>query len=983
MLCGTMINKKKIDKIIEGVEARLGESDFFSQVYSEFVRYTQKPKKDPLCAILTKPYDQFSKRLDSTQIQESCSVRNVLKARRLSSLLLQEDGKIDEKALCNAIKILQENLYPLGPERHHDYKRNEHMLRVLELLQEKEEVKKAFLLITKPFGNPSADLLIRETLQLDPKAVIKDRDARAAVLSAWLVYLRQNVGSCFATAPAIIVHDEQPLQFLRDMKEILETGKLVRTFSGEESAAPLCPSWGAADLRKPFLFHPDQEKSPIPIHLSPGIIVALTRVGVLDQSLSVNERAAQCKEKIENAFVDFGPTRFMDAEQLIRCLILFDMDLTEEDFNEFASRPKAMMNQGVVATRSSGLSAKIRECNERLDLAYSGFKSLTDNALLKSWEFTVASFAEVKPSLSRYNMYHSLGLGAEDQGGIGQALYQALQEKIDRLNEEVEEFQHTIEQFYMLVKHAEGRLRRASQHEGEYLKREYQNRLQELRYQESLRDQAHTKAHRFANLFSLLMDLYDEKFREYFQEVYDPDIREVQTGPYDDSPAGFRLLYKGGRSLITSQWEKITGPQEFAEALARFFIATEREIVHNPICEGIQQEVTSLITALVNFVKTDAFLESALYRMALAYQERPVENPLQNLDKVTKKPWVYTSGGTMGSLVGAYFGVGDKPDEVDRWVDSEEELLAFFVDTLKGLTKKAAKELDEGKVPSFLMHSPTHAFCLKPYRSMIEKGWRSQAYTYTWLKDDVMLPGQRFIDQQNLDDAMVQHLLGFLQRALPREMHHFFHKAFYRVPKSMHAKDFRSMVMGNIRRQNGLHYGNRPAILPDDIDCLLYDQLPIIRSYELRNRVEQVTKHALQISDEQHQEIMQVYDALSDRLGKEEVIGAKQVREVIQATLLLYLDRLQVPFPFLQSLVSAIRHHNWMSPQPLVFGDTNWVKEDFALLVGPSTAQLELWLVEPLGLRATPISSWKCWVDGSRKDRTWGIYTNPFQYRTW
>ena len=35
---------------------------------------------------------------------------------------------------------------------------------------------------------------------------------------------------------------------------------------------------------------------------------------------------------------------------------------------------------------------------------------------------------------------------------------------------------------------------------------------------------------------------------EYFQEVYDADMHEdVEGSLYDDSPAGFRLLYKHGR----------------------------------------------------------------------------------------------------------------------------------------------------------------------------------------------------------------------------------------------------------------------------------------------------------------------------------------------------------------------------------------------------------------------------------------------------
>jgi uncharacterized coiled-coil protein SlyX len=701
-------------------------------------------------------------------------------------------------------------------------------------------------------------------------------------------------------------------------------------------------------------------------------------VGILDGKQPLTERIEVCKRLIVKAYEGEEAPLYLDAETLLRKILLKEEGVTEKEIEEYAARPPAMISGGLLIqpTKGFGLGKKIEAFNEHLQTAYNGFKSLTDNALLKAWEFTVASFAEVKPSLSRYNMYHSLGLGAEDQGGIGHALHQALQHRIETLNAEVKEHQEIYEQMYMQVKHVEGRLRRASSEEGEYLKREYRNRIKEMEYYEQLRDEAHTKAHRFANLFNLLMEVYDEKFREYFQEVYDPDIREVTQGPYDDSPAGFRLLYKGGRSAITTLWERIDGPVQFGDCLARFFVATERDIVHHPICEGIGDEVSALITALVNFVKTDEFLESALYRMAVAYKERPIRDPLKNLDKVTKKPWVYTSGGTMGSLVGAYFAGGDKPTEQDRWVENEEELLAFFVDTIKGVSPQVARELNQGLMPSLLIHSPTHAFLLKTYRPLLLEGWQSEAYTYSWIKDQVLGPRQQFVDSLHLDDAMIAKLLEELREGLPKEYHHYFNKAFYRMPRTAHSTDFRAFVMRTIQRDRALHRGNRSVITADEVDNLLYRQLPMLRGYELRDRVEVIVKEALELDETELKKVMLLFDTMTDRLGREEVIGA-----VVQATILLYLDRLAAEQPVVRAIAATMRAHGWMAPAPIVFADTNWVKDDFAMVVSSSTNHLELWRVDAMGLEGTPMSQWKHWVDGSRRDRTWGIYTDPFQYR--
>lgn len=86
-------------------------------------------------------------------------------------------------------------------------------------------------------------------MNLPTNASISDAHARRAALSAWFCYLRQNVGSCFATAPAIMIHNEQPQQFLIDLADIVSTGRLKRTFGGIEYTAPLNGSWGNGDLK--------------------------------------------------------------------------------------------------------------------------------------------------------------------------------------------------------------------------------------------------------------------------------------------------------------------------------------------------------------------------------------------------------------------------------------------------------------------------------------------------------------------------------------------------------------------------------------------------------------------------------------------------------------------------------------------------------------------------------------------------------------
>ena len=160
-----------------------------------------------------------TRRLDRSQIQESSSVRNILRTRRLAQLLIDEAGEINLALLPDLIAAYQKHFYSLGPQRQHDGQRQEHILKILQLLTTNKDVARLIKKITRPLTNKWAEDLIRHTLQLPPGTIVTDAHTKQAVLAAWLCYLRQNVGSCFATAPAEIVHDEQPELFFQDLGE--------------------------------------------------------------------------------------------------------------------------------------------------------------------------------------------------------------------------------------------------------------------------------------------------------------------------------------------------------------------------------------------------------------------------------------------------------------------------------------------------------------------------------------------------------------------------------------------------------------------------------------------------------------------------------------------------------------------------------------------------------------------------------------------
>ena len=70
---------------------------------------------------------------------------------------------------------------------------------------------------------------------------------------------------------------------------------------------------------------------------------------------------------------------------------------------------------------------------------------------------------------------------------------------------------------------------------------------------------------------------------------------------------------------MSTQWEPITGPSEFVDALTSFFAATEREMASRPEFEGLADEIAAAITQLIGHIKTPEFMETALMRMARAH----------------------------------------------------------------------------------------------------------------------------------------------------------------------------------------------------------------------------------------------------------------------------------------------------------------------------------------------------------------------------
>src|SRR5437868_14940830 len=119
-----MVAQSQFDAIFKEVEVTPDRPLFYQRICSLLSRHDISVLS-PL-ELSVDDFDELSHRLDKTVVQESCSVRNVMKARLLANYLIKDDGELASEHLLPLIEKMKQNLYSLSPQHEHDAVRDEH-----------------------------------------------------------------------------------------------------------------------------------------------------------------------------------------------------------------------------------------------------------------------------------------------------------------------------------------------------------------------------------------------------------------------------------------------------------------------------------------------------------------------------------------------------------------------------------------------------------------------------------------------------------------------------------------------------------------------------------------------------------------------------------------------------------------------------------------------------------------------------------------
>ncbi len=512
------------------------------------------------------------------------------------------------------------------------------------------------------------------------------REVSLALFIALLSPLRQSVGSCFATAPLMMVQYEQPYFLFEELYNLVTRGHLKRIIEGKEVRVPMSIKTGPGNL-----LHPMGPYS----HLDPSLVEAIGRKG--------------------------------------------PPPIPGETVKRYISRNA-----------------------ENPSVAEENFKGQAQSLLLKAYEFTVASLSDWKTDFSKWNMYTSLGLDPKEEGGLGEVIFQFLEELIGKINQKIDQFQEEIMIADEQIRALELILSNTTEPDRiRRLRGEIQVKAHHLYVNQEMTSEEVQRAKKINDFYKFMNDELMRLILDYFQEVYDPEMISEEGEILQDRPAGFRLLYKYGRSE-PSVWKMIYSKEEYSEKLAAFFQAIEQMVAQGSEID----EIRELIERLIAKVQEEAFIQKAIQRT------RQMHFKTLNETK-DRTPWAYESGGSVEDLISCYFRMVNLPKKFEMKPKNPHDLLCHLLEWIKDAPYRFTNRFDADPMQGMLMTSPVHAFLFKPGLQQFRKAWSSNTNTYTYVRDQIEGKFQQTYYQNPLTfEELSQITQLFGPFGMPR-LHHF------------------------------------------------------------------------------------------------------------------------------------------------------------------------------------------------------------------
>jgi hypothetical protein len=270
-----------------------------------------------------------------------------------------------------------------------------------------------------------------------------------------------------------------------------------------------------------------------------------------------------------------------------------------------------------------------------------------------------------------------------------------------------------------------------------------------------------------------------------------------------------------------------------------------------------------------------------------------------------------------------------------------------------------------------LMHSPQHAFILHPGFEFIKNSWQDRGFTYTWVRDECLLPRKEFYDKMLLSASQQEHLLKIFSQKIPDPFSGPLTAPFLDIQSEVSIQEFRKLVLKQLFTTFPTLDNEKRGILEDQLDAFLYEHLPLIPKEDFRQVMQEM------LSDCDQEALKKVLDQFTNSPSL--WIDARMLRESAKACFLLATKKVQTPFDIHVYIARRASAIGVAPPPAILFADTNWSNFYFGFVVNPGTGQLDLWRLNWTGTKGVPMSAWRKDLDGTSR-KAWSIYTRPFEY---
>ncbi|MBI5273538.1 MAG: hypothetical protein HY860_00605 [Chlamydiales bacterium] len=812
-------------------------------------------------------------------------------SRMISHFVLDDKGKI---LFSDAVKWA--SLFPSQLCHEKEYLTS--YLNFFKAIENSKQMQAFFSRIRMPIASKWVEKVIQMSL-FEFDTIITDLHLKRAVLSGLLCCIRQNIGSCFATATAIFVQNNQIELLLKDLLDLISMGQLKR--SGEqEIRMPMGIAISRGDLGK---YIGNIEK--LSFHV--GWIEALRQIQLIDQQSSMEESVKSFRTIIDQ-INPIGQT----FEQLIEKVLYLKHRITKE---EFLSRKNQKMGYEVVASKKKNILIDYEKDNTTIENILLNF---SQHALLKGWEYTIASFVDYESKITTSNLIVALGLNQSEEFGVGKIVYEHLQLQLDQSNTKIQELTNELILLQDRLKMSE-RLMATVDSEEKYrrLRNEMDLNLHRFYTYEKDREELIEDTKNYSEFFSFLIGQLQFFFPLYFQEIYDPNLHDRESVFYEDSAAGFRLVFKHGRAE-PSVWTIISSEEEYVKCLKEFFYSIENLIRNNCEWEKGKEEIRRVVDITIALIEKKEFLHHGLDRTIQFQKKYAISRKIINL-------WSYLAGGTIHSLLKGYFAIRHKLSDITYFPKDPMELCIALIDFMKECPLKLCEEVQKNPKKCFLMYSPTHVFLFHPGNSSFFPVWDNSAFTYTWLRDHYMQTTKEFYSKILLSGREQQYLYDSFYRQ-------------YRYPEEEAKLTSDAVDIFSFAKEN------LPFSQADVAQCY-YEQLPLIDKA----------------------------DCLA--ILKELNVSMEISQEIISTKELLFLLTVHSELEE-EKLVSYFIKHKLLPLSPLIFADSNWEETKFAFVLNPLTLELDFWRVSTNGLYGRSMAEWKGDF-GIKKPPNWGVFQQP------